>query len=179
MRTILTVLLLIGALAAVAIGGCIRRYPAPTQPADATMPYSAIATWRGLELPPTTELSAALPLSALRIAVGPEPDDVYADSALLDGASEAAIAEGWQRATELLESRSEPIVLLVERALLEDPARSPCERLQAHEARVLVAAGSSGHGADGPVKRARADGLSRDPLGVLSLAEICPEAEVP
>ena len=179
MRTIVTILLLIGALAAVAIGGCIRRYPAPTEPVEATMPYSAIATWRGLQLPPAAEPSPALPLAALRIAVGPDSDTVYADSALLDDASSAAIAEDWEGAMELLEGRSEPIVLLVDRSLLGSPERSPCRRLEAHSARVLVAAGSSGHGADGPVERASEDGLSRDPLGRLSLAEVCPAAEAP
>lgn len=171
-RIVLTVLLLIIGIAAATVGGCIRRYPAPVEPKAATMPYSAIATWRRIELPPAPD--GALPDAALRLAVGPLPDSVFADTALVDGGEAGVTADGWDEATALVDSRPEQLVLIAAADVL-DSLR--CEWLAGLGDRVVVAAGVPGYGDDAPDKREAAEGLSRDPLGRTGLDAVCPEPE--
>jgi len=70
-RLTLTVVLLLVAGAAATIGGCIRRYPAPTHPEAAPYPYSAIVTWRRIALPPMPE-AAPPPTAVEPVAVDVE-----------------------------------------------------------------------------------------------------------
>jgi hypothetical protein len=173
-RFVLTLLLLVLAAAATFVGGCIRRYPVPEEPPTAKMPYSAIATWRRVVLPPLpSEPGQALPDVALRIAVGPAADEVFADTSLVDGREQGQSAEGWQAGLALVVARAESIVLIG----APDPAG--CARLQPLADRLIVAAGRSGHGEQPPSKRERAEGLSRDPLGRIALESVCPEEPPP
>jgi len=167
-RFALAILLLLLAGFAAFIGGCIRRYPAPVEPPEATMPYSAIATWRRVALPAGE--GEALPEAALRLAVGPGVDDVFADDALVAGRAAGRTADGWDASLELLERTGGPVVLLVDRRLAGSEV---CERLAPLGDRLRVATGTSGHAADGPGLREPAEGLSRDPLSVGSLEALC------
>ncbi len=169
-RIIVTVLLAIAGIAAAFIGGCIRRYPAPTEPLPAPMPYSAIATWRQIQ-PPAADGDDPLPLAALRLAVGPTGEQVFADSALVDGRDAAVTADGWTDAWALLSPRSEPIVLLATVGAL---SAEQCAALAGQGDRVVVAAGVPAYGADGPSERDAVEGASRDPLSTGALSAVCP-----
>lgn len=169
-RVALTVVLLLVAGVAATIGGCIRRYPAPTEPGAAPHPYSAIATWRRITLPPSPENAAALPSAALRLAVGPGMDQVFADTALVDGRDLGVTADGWGPALALLEARPEPIVLLGDPAAL-NPAT--CETLAPLADRLIAAGGAPMYAAADAVPRDATD-ASADPLGAVPLAVLCP-----
>ncbi len=165
-----TILLLLGTAAAVTVAGCIRRYPAPTGPAPASMPYSAIATWLRIELPSAPEADEALPDAAFRLAIA-SGGEVFADAALIDPAGTARIAEDWESALALLGTGSEPVILI---ATADTIAPSRCAALRELGARVVVAAGTSGFSDDGPDKRPLAGGVSRDPLARAPLDLVCP-----
>jgi hypothetical protein len=171
------------AAAAIALPACIRRYPAPDEPLEPQMPYSAVATWRAIELPPPPGDGQAaaepLPARALRLAIGPGPGDVFADTAMVDPPESAETAEAWEAAIALLSARSEPVVVLADpRALAADA--SICSKLQPLAPRVLVAVGRSGHGEDGDEARvpdpSRNPGgaASRDPLAAAPMGLLCP-----
>jgi len=171
-RGVLTVALLLVAVAGATIAGCIRRYPAPTEPQSAPYPYSAIATYRGIVLSPLSPDAKPLPTAALRLAIGPAPDSVFADTALVDGRDAGVTADGWPAALALLTARTEPVVLLADPAGLT-PAT--CETLAPLVDRLVVAGGASMYGADADPPDARAEGDgSADPLGRIPLASLCP-----
>jgi hypothetical protein len=167
---VLTVLLFLVAVGGVTIAGCIRRYPAPTEPLPAPHPYSAIVTYRRILLPPLPEDAAPLPDSALRLAIGPSTRSVFADTALVDGRDQGRTADGWEAALELLSARTEPIVLLGDSAALT-PAT--CETLAPLRDRLLPAGGRSFYADDGPEPRTAGEG-SQDPLGRIALTLLCP-----
>jgi hypothetical protein len=179
-RFSLTLLLLVGAAAAAFIGGCIRRYPVPSEPPEAVMPYSAITTWRRIELPPAVTGADALPSSALRLAVGPDADDVFADTSLVHGPQAGRTADGWSAVLALMEEHAGSIVLLADAGLLGPEV---CGRLRPLAARLVVAAGVSGYAEQGGGLREPLEGASRDPLGTARFEEVCappaPEAAQP
>ena len=174
-RFVLTILLLVLASAAAFVGGCIRRYPVPVEPPEAKMPYSAIATWRGIELPAPLEGAAPLPAGALRLAVGPSIDDVFADTALVDGREAARTADGWDECVALVGEAGGPIVLIAHAELL-DPGL--CARLEPLSPRLVVATGVSGYADEGGDLREPVDGISRDPLAGGSFVQVCPPSTI-
>lgn len=179
-RTVLSAILLAAAGAAAAIGGCIRRYPAPAEPPEATMPYSAVATWRGIELPPAGDPPGpALPLAAARLAIGPGHEDVFADTALLDGRDAARVADGREAALALLGEGDGPVVLLIDPRVLGTGGWDWCMHLVPLADRLVVAAGRSGFADGGPEERADVTASSRDPLSALPLRALCPGAPPP
>lgn len=172
-RIAVTILLAIAAVAAAFVGGCIRRYPAPTEPLAAPMPYSAVATWRQIELLPAPG-DERLPETALRLAIGPNPEQVFADTALVDGREAGITADGWTDAWALVDGRTEAIVLLASAGAL-DPER--CRALTGLGDRLIVAAGEPANGDDGPKERTEEPGTSRDPLSTGPLEAVCPAAD--
>ena len=129
------------ALTSALIGGCIRRVAAPSDVAPAESPYSAVASWLEIDLPPRPSGEALpLPPNGLRLALY-DNGRVWMDSALADGREDAVIEEGLEQALQALGQRTEPVVLLG----VEDPL---CSALQAFEERVLVAVGESRYALD-------------------------------
>ncbi|MCP4869733.1 MAG: hypothetical protein GY898_13560 [Proteobacteria bacterium] len=170
-RLTLTVVLLLVAGAAATIGGCIRRYPAPTHPEAAPYPYSAIVTWRRIALPPMPEAAPPLPKEALRLAVGPTGDSVFADTALVERFDELT-AEGWEEAIVLLEAHADSLVVL-----LADPAAmtpATCENLAPLADRLIAAGGAAMYADDSATARPSGEEGSRDPLGAIELSVLCP-----
>lgn len=154
-------------LATLLLAGCIRRYPAPDGPAPTDTPYSALALYLEID-PPVRADAAPLPRAALRLAFGPD-GAVFADAALVDGPEHAAITETWAGALALLKPRSGQIVLLTAEL---SPDR--CTQLAPLAERILVAT----RGEDGSLypieRREQAEGVSRDQLGGVTLAALCP-----
>ncbi len=145
--------------------GCIKRYAAPEEAAPAEMPYSAVAAMQ--RIVPAAEEGPALPAAAIRLAIGPE--GWFADDALLGG---TLVVEGDEldEALSTLRETSGPIVVLLDAPLLREPAI--CEVLTVLGDRVIAAGGSLGYGPDKADLREAAEGLSRDPLGRVSVS--CP-----
>lgn len=156
-------LLILIALGASFVGGCIRRVPAPTDDAPARSPYSAVATWRNVNLPSVPESGGApLPGAALRLAIGPS-ESVWMDSALVDGRSAPVIEQDLASALRALSGRQENIVVLG-----FDPGL--CSTLLPFGERVVVAAGRSAFSEPGNSARAKGETLVGVPL-----ATLCPE----
>lgn len=156
--------------AALLLVGCIRRYPAPDEPARTDTPYTALAVYLQIS-PPVHGATPPLPRAALRLAFGPE-GAVFADAALVDGPEHAAVTETWAGALALLKPRSEPIVLLASELSAEQ-----CRLVAVLSERIRVAARAT----DAPMypieKRVQSGGGSQDRLGGVSLQVACVEAE--
>ncbi|MBN92619.1 MAG: hypothetical protein CL928_00880 [Deltaproteobacteria bacterium] len=155
--------------------GCIRRYPAPTAHVEPQMPYSAIATWRGLTLPVQPEqAAAALPDQALRLAIGPTSEDVFADTFLVDGREEGrTFDQDLHQIVREFNGRTEPVVILVDQSLW--PAGADlCALLGRLGDRAHVAVGLSGHAHEGPAPRPEFEAGSPDPLSTMPLEALCP-----
>jgi len=155
--------------AALLLVGCIRRYPAPDEPAPTETPYTALAVY--LEItPPIHPDAPALPRAALRLAFTGE-GGVFADASLVDGPEHAAVTGTWAGALALLEPRSEPIVLLA-----SELAPERCERLSRMAQRIQVAARTSDESMY-PIEERELDVEgSQDRLAGVPLAALCPEA---
>jgi len=161
--TIASGLVLLSAVTASLVGGCIRRVPAPTDDAPADSPYSAVATWRDISLPALPQSGGVpLPEAALRLAIGPDAS-IWMDSALVDGRESALIHEDLAPALRALEGRAEDIVLIG-----FDP--SLCAALRPLGERLIVAAGTSSFKAEGTNSRAKAETLLGIPLASLCSA---------
>ncbi len=127
---------------------CLNRQPAPEGPVPPIRPFEAVCTWRGIRLPeaPAEARTQVLPETAGRLAVGPSPDTVYADTALLDGPDSAVVAEDWKSAKALISGDRRLWILLVDASLWRGHSRrSLCERLGelGGETRVAVAGDQS------------------------------------
>ncbi len=171
----LTRLTLLAVSSSLLLSGCIRRYAAPTEPEEAHTPYSAFAALHRVSLPPGPG-GAALPLAALRLAIS--PTGWMADSVLVDGEA-GRIEEGEGDAgpaLTLLEDRSEPVVVLLDRSLLGHPAH--CELLALLGERAVLATGTSAYGRGAASQRSE-PGVSRDPLGGVSAAHACDGSLLP
>jgi hypothetical protein len=155
--------------------GCIRRYPAPEEPEQAVTPYSAFAAMHAVQ-PPSGPDGAPLPAVALRLAISPR--GWLADTMLVDGTSGTLQQEAGDPAAALglLADRPEPIVVLVDRELIGSP--SLCELMTMLGDGALLATGALAFGRDAATPRAEADGLSRDPLGGVSVSHACPKRSV-
>ncbi len=151
--------------------GCIRRYPAPDEPANTETPYTALSVYLEI-VPPEHRDATVLPRAALRLALAAD-GAVFADAALVDGPEHAAITETWAGALALLKPRSESIVLLASELSPEQ-----CERLSPLTERIQVAA----RGSDAsmyPIEEREEDvGGSQDRLGGVPLAAVCAEPEL-
>ncbi len=164
-----TVLLLLATVGGALIGGCIRRYPAPTDAAPVDAPYSATAAWRQVSLPPLDETTEGQPLPqpALRLSFD-DQGRPWMDSALVDGADAATTHEELDAALDALRSRSEDIVVIGVDGL-------PCAQLEPLAARIHVAAGPSSY--DGTKKKS---GAREETLRGVPLSVVCPpEGESP
>lgn len=158
----------IALLAALTLTACIKRYAAPEEAADSQMPYSAVAAMQRLVLPGAEEVPGpALPEAALRLAIGSE--GWFLDDALRGG---ALLAEGddLDAAWGLLGETAGEVVVLLDHRLVREPA--VCELLRALGDRAVLAAGTPGYGIGKAEPREPAEGLSRDPLGRVSVS--CP-----
>ena len=133
------------------------------------MPYSAITTWRRIELPAGS--GGPLPEAALRLAVGPGADEVFADTSLVDGREAGRTADGWEAALALVGEGSGAIVLMVDAGLL---GAEVCGRLEPLSERLVVAVGVSGYADEAAEPREAAERMSRDPLGTVGFQEVCP-----
>jgi hypothetical protein len=154
------------------LAGCLRRYPAPDEPAPTDTPYTALAVYLEIS-PPVRPDAPALPRAALRLAFA-SGGAVFADAALVDGPEHAAVTETWAGALALLSPRSEPIVLLASEL---SPER--CELLTSLGERVRVAVRPTDASMYPIEKRAQAGEGSLDQLGGAELAEVCAEPENP
>lgn len=155
-------------LCAVALAGCIQRYEAPTEPVTTPTPYSAIALYRQIE-PLVGVGGAPLPAAAVRVAARGE--DVFADTALLDGPDSAAVAEGWEGVRGLLAKRANARIVL-----LADPAGrlAVCSQLEDSVERMRLAIRPEDRPLH-PMKPVDRDEGSRDPLLGIRLG--CPAPE--
>ena len=157
--------------------GCIRRYAAPEEPADATTPYSAFAALHRVT-PPTGPEGTPLPVEAFRLAVSPE--GWLADTMLVLGEA-GSIGEGSGdvgAALSVLGEGAEPIVLLVDASRLGEPAL--CELATMLGERARLATGLVAYGRDAAPARPQGGtsedargGTSRDPLGGVSGDRVC------
>ena len=163
------VLSILALCAATALPGCIRRYPAPEEPADADTPYSAFAALHRIT-PPAGPEGTALPNKAFRLAIS--LDGWLADTMLVEGKA-GRISEGRgdpEAALAILGDGLEPVVVLVDAARLGEPAL--CELVTMLGARARLATGAMAFGRDAAAPR-QEDGVSLDPLGGVSGDHAC------
>lgn len=151
------------------LGGCIKRYAAPDDPPDAPTPYSAFATMHRVT-PPAGPSGAPLPSVAFRLAI--TDAGWLADTVLVDG-PDGEVRDGAgdvADALALFDSRTEPIILLLDAAQVGSP--ESCELAALLGSRAVLATGPLGYGRDAAAPRTIED-ASTDPLGGVSVSHAC------
>lgn len=168
--SIAAALLLLAAAVGSFIGGCIRRVPAPADDAPTEAPYSAVATWRDVTIPPLPEgeSGSVLVQPALRLSFDRQSRP-WMDSALVDGRAGASIHEEVAPALEALLARSEPIVVIGIDGL-------PCSALKGLEDRIQIAAGLSRYSKEGQELPGDSES-GRESLRGVPLTVFCPPVD--